>query len=100
MSDKEILDLLGLTDRTIKVGVDLEQDLQYVIENGIDKYLKEIQKKEDKKKEFIELFRECYDEIVEIMEFDPRKRVAVNCFTCIRGMDLSKQYGNPKKVSK
>jgi thermostable 8-oxoguanine DNA glycosylase len=100
MSDKEILDLLGLTDRTIKVGVDLEQDLQYVIENGIDKYLKEIQKKEDKKKEFIELFRECYDEIVEIMEFDPRKRVAVNCFTCIRGMDLSKQYGKPKKVSK
>lgn len=43
MSDKEILDLLDLNDRTIKVGVDLEQDLQYVIENGIDKYLKEIQ---------------------------------------------------------
>ncbi len=100
MSDKEILDLLGLTDRTIKVGVDLEQDLQYVIENGIDKYLKETQEKEDKKKEFIELFRECYDEIVEIMEFDPRKRVAVNCLTCVRGMDLSKQYGKPKKVSK
>ena len=36
-------------------------------------------------------------DVVKIMELDPHKRVAVNCFTCIKGMDLSKQYGKPKK---
>ena len=38
---KELLDLLGLTDKTIKVGVSLDNDLQYIIENGIDEYLKD-----------------------------------------------------------
>ena len=34
-------------------------------------------------------------EIVKFIEIDGR--IAVNCFTCIKGMDLSKQYGKPKK---
>ena len=38
MKDKDILDLLGLTDKTIKL--ELTKDLEYVIENGIDDYLK------------------------------------------------------------
>ena len=62
----------------------------------MDKYYDEHQEYE-KKKEFIQLFKECYSEIVKIMEFAPHKRVPVNCFTCIKGMDLSKQYGKPKK---
>lgn len=99
MSDKDIIDLLGLTDRTIKVGVDIEQDLQYVMENGIDKYLQEIQAKEDRKKEFIDLFRECFQDIVEIIEKDPRQQIAVNCKGCRYGgrIDLSHQYGKATK---
>lgn len=100
MKDKDIIDLLGLTDRTIKVGVSIEDDLQYMIENGIDKYYEELDKYNQRKKEFVEMFRECYDDIVKIIELDPRKRIAVDCFTCIKGMDLSKQYGRPLKSYK
>ena len=92
--DLNIEDLLGLKENNNT----LEYDLNFILENGIDKYLQDLQTKEDKKKEFIELFRECYDDIVKIMEFDPKKRVAaINCFTCIRCMDLSKQYGEQRK---
>ena len=68
-----------------------------IVENGIENYLKDLEEHENKKAEFIELFKECYDDIVKIMEFDPHQRVAVNCYTCIKGMDLSKKYGKPKK---
>ena len=37
------------------------------------------------------------DELCEYMEKDLKQRVAISCFTCIKGMDLSKQYGKPKK---
>lgn len=95
MKDKEILDLLGLTDKTIKVGVSIDDDLQYVIENGIDKYLQELEEQKKRKQEFIEMFKECYNDIVKFIEIDGR--IAVNCYTCIKGMDLTKQYGKPKK---
>ena len=36
------------------------------------------------------------DELCIFMEKDPKQRVAISCFTCIKGMDLSKQYGKPK----
>lgn len=97
MKDKDILDLLGLTDRTIKVGVTIDDDLQYMLENGIDKYYEELDKYNKRKQEFIEMFKECYDDIVKFIELDPRKRIAVDCYTCLKGMDLSKQYGKPKK---
>lgn len=95
--DLDIEDLLGLTEPKKNT---LEYDLNFIINNGLDEFIKQ---QEDEKKrdiEFVELFKRNYDEIVKIMEFDPRKRVAVNCFTCIKGMDLSKQYGKPKRVSK
>ena len=95
MKDKDILDLLGLTDK--RITLELTKDLNYVIENGIDNYLQKLQEHENKKQEFIKMFKECYDEIVKIIEFDPHKRIAVNCYTCIKGMDLSKQYGKSKK---
>ena len=41
------------------------------------------------------MFEECYDDIVKIIVLDGR--IPVECFTCAKGMDLSKQYGKPKK---
>ena len=98
MKGKDILDLLGLTDK--EITLELSKDLNYVIENGIDNYLEKLKEHENKKQEFIQLFKECYDDIVKIIEFDPYKRIAVDCYTCIRGMDLSKQYGKPLKSYK
>ena len=77
MSDKEI-------------HITLEDDIKDIM----DKYYDELQEHE-KKKEFFSWFKECYDDIVKFIELDPHKRVPVNCFTCIKGMDLSKQYGKP-----
>ena len=93
LSNKELNELLewfGLSDKEIHIT--LEDDIKSVM----DKY-DEHQEHEKKKKEFVALFKECYGDIVKIMELDPNKRVAVNCFTCIKGMDLSKQYSKPKQ---
>ena len=94
LSNKELNELLewfGLSDKEIHIT--LEDDIKGVM----DKYYDEHQEHEQKKKEFIRLFKECYSDIVKIMEFDPHKRVPVNCFMCIKGMNLSKQYGKPKR---
>ena len=87
----ELLDWFGLSDKEIHII--LEDDIKGVI----DKYYDEHQEYENKKKEFIQLFKECYSDIVKVIEHDTHKRVAVNCYTCIKGMDLSKHYGKPKK---
>lgn len=86
----ELLDWFGLTDK--KINITLEDDIKRIIDKYYDEYLEH----EQKKKEFISLFKECYNDIVKIIEFDPHKRIAVNCFTCLKGMDLSKQYGKPQ----
>ncbi len=94
LNKKEMNDLLkwfGLSDKNITITLEDE------ILNTMNKYYNEQQKYEEKKKEFIRLFKECYDDIVKIIELDNQQRIAVNCFTCIKGMDLSKQYGKPKK---
>ena len=75
----------------------LEYDLNFIIENGISDYIKQQEDEKRRDREFIELFKRNYDEIVKIVEFDPHKRIQVNCFTCIKAMDLSKQYGKPKQ---
>ena len=95
MKDKDILNLLGLTDKTITL--ELTNDLNYVIENGIDNYLKKLQEHENKKQEFIQMFKECFDELCLFMEKDSLHRVPISCYTCIKGMDLSKQYGKPTR---
>ena len=92
--DLDIEDLLGLSEPKKNT---LEYDLNFILENGIDSYNKLIEEHENKKKEFIELFKECYDELCIYMEKDPQRRVSVNCFTCIKGMDLRDQYGKPHK---
>lgn len=92
--DLDIEDLLGLKDTNKNT---LEYDLNFIINNGMEEYIKQQEEHEQKKKEFIELFKECYDELCLFMEKDPKQRVAISCFTCIKGMDLSKKYGKPKK---
>ena len=41
MKDKDILDMLGLNDRTITLSVD-DEYLQITLERKIDKYLKKL----------------------------------------------------------
>ena len=90
--DLDIEDLLGLTEP--KKGT-LEYDLNFIINNGMEEYIKQQEEEKRKDREFVELFKRNYDEIVKFIEIDGR--IAVNCFTCIKGMDLSKKYGKPKK---
>ena len=90
----DLEDLLGLKEPS-KDG--LEYDLLFVMENCIDEYIKLRENERNKDREFIELFKRNYDEIVKLILLDPKQRIEVNCFTCIKGMDLSKQYGKPKK---
>lgn len=92
--DLDIEDLLDLKDA--KKGT-LEYDLNFIINNGYDEFIKQQEQEKQKDREFIELFKRNYDEIVKFISLDPKQQIAVNCFTCIKGMDLSKQYGKPKK---
>lgn len=87
--DFELEDLLGLKDNKNS----LEYDLNFVIDNGIDEYLMQIQEHEQKKKEFVALFKECYDDIVKIIDKDPKQRIIVDCIGCKTwGKDLSHHY--------
>ena len=90
----DIEDLLGLKEPSKD---SLEYDLNFIINNGMDEYLKLQENEKRKDREFIELFKRNYNDIVKIIEFDPHKSIPVNCYTCIKGMDLSKQYGKPKR---
>ena len=90
--DLDIEDLLGLKEPSKN---SLEYDLNFIIENGMEEYLKLQEEEKRKDREFVELFKRNYNEIIKFIEIDGR--IAVNCFTCIKGMDLSKQYGTPKK---
>lgn len=89
--DLDLEDLFGLKENTNT----LEYDLNFIIDNCIDKYLEKQQEEKTKDKEFMELFKRNYNNIVKFIEMDGR--IAVNCYTCIKGMDLSKKYGKPKK---
>ena len=90
----DLEDLLGLKEPSKD---SLEYDLLFVMENGIDEYIKLKESERNKDREFIELFKRNYNEIVKFISLDPKQRIAVDCFTCIKGMDLSKQYGKQKR---
>ena len=90
--DLDIEDLLGLTEP--KKGT-LEYDLNFIINNGMEEYIKQQEEEKRKDREFVELFKRNYNEIIKFIEIDGR--IAVNCFTCIKGMDLSTKYGKPQK---
>ena len=89
--DLDIDDLLGLTEPKKNT---LEYDLNFIIENGIEDYIKQQENEKQKDREFVEMFKRNYNEIIKFIEFDGR--IAVECFTCIKGMDLRKKYGKPK----
>lgn len=89
MTDKDFLKMLGLDDKTISLT--LEDDIM----NTMGKFVKDKQEHEQEKREFISMFKECFEDIIKIIALDGR--IAVECFTCIKGMDLSKQYGRPRK---
>ena len=91
--DLDIEDLLGLKEPSKN---SLEYDLNFIIENGIEGYLKQQEDEKRKDREFVEIFKRNYDEIVKFISLDPKQRIAVDCFTCIKGMDLSKKYGKPR----
>lgn len=88
----DLEDLLGLKEPSKN---SLEYDLNFIIENGMEEYIKQQEEEKRKDREFVELFKRNYNEIIKFIEIDGR--IAVNCFTCIKGMDLSKKYGKPKK---
>lgn len=88
----DIEELLGLTEP--KKGT-LEYDINFILDKGMDEFIKMQEDEKKKDKEFVELFKRNYNEIVKFIEIDGR--IAVNCFTCVKGMDLSRKYGKPKK---
>ena len=90
--DLDIEDLLGLSEPKKNT---LEYDLNFIIENGIEDYIKQQESENQKDREFVEMFKRNYNEIIKFIEFDGR--IAVECFTCIKGMDLSKKYGKIKR---
>ena len=90
--DLDIEDLLGLTEPKKNT---LEYDLNFIIENGIEDYIKQQENERQKDKEFVEMFKRNYNEIVKFIELDGH--IAVECFTYIKGMDLSKKYGKPRR---
>lgn len=92
--DLDIEDLLGLKEPSKN---SLEYDLNFIIENGIEGYLKQQEDEKRKDREFVEMFKRNYDEIVKFISLDPKQRIAVDCFTCIKGVDLGKKYGKPRK---
>ena len=92
--DLDIEDLLGLKEPSKN---SLEYDLNFIIENGIEGYLKQQEDEKRKDREFVEMFKRNYDEIVKFISLDPKQRIAVDCFTCIKGVDLGKKYGKPKR---
>ena len=90
----DIEDLLGLKEPSKD---SLEYDLNFIIENGMEEYLRLQEKEKQKDKEFVEMFKRNYDEIVKFISLDSKQRIAVDCFTCLKGVDLTKQYGKPKQ---
>lgn len=90
----DIEDLLGLKEPSKD---SLEYDLNFIIDNGMEEYLRLQEEEKQKDKEFVEMFKRNYDEIVKFISIDPKQRIAVDCFTCIKGMDLTKQYGKPRQ---
>ena len=63
MNDKDLLKLLGLTDRTLTIGLD-DEYLQMTLEKKIDDYLKKIDEEREKQKR-IDIYKKEYENIKE-----------------------------------
>ena len=67
MKDKDILDMLGLNDRTITLTAD-DEYLQIMLEKKIDNYLKKLYE-EKKKEEQIDYYKNQYEKFQKKNEF-------------------------------
>lgn len=107
MNDKQLLELLGITDT--RLSIELDEDIRIAIEHKIDDYLKKIDEEQKrkaqieylkqeheqykKKKEFLNMFNDSY--VYKQIKHNLIKDGAVfGCPTC-RPLDLSGQYGRP-----
>lgn len=63
MKDKDILNILGLNDRTITLTAD-DEYLQIMLEKKIDNYLKKLDE-EKKKQEQIDFYKKEYENFKE-----------------------------------
>lgn len=88
--DLDIEDLLGLKEP--QKGT-IEYDLNFIIDNGIENYNKMLEEHESKRKEFMQLFRECFDEIIWEFQKDPKQQIAVNCAGCRYSNRVELGYG-------
>ena len=88
--NKKYMDYTALTFGNLKITYE-------ELHQRIDEYVKLRENEKNKDREFIELFKRNYNEIVKFISLDPKHQIAVDCFTCLKGVDLSKQYGKPKR---
>ncbi len=111
MKDKDLLNALGLNDRTITLGLD-DEYLQITLEKKIDAYLKKLDE-EKKKQEQIDFLKKGYDNfkekehLIKMIESTYVQKkiknilinmgVSIDCPYCL---DLSKQYGRPIQTYK
>ncbi len=106
MNDKELLKLLGLTDRTINIDLN-DEYLQIAIEKKIDNYLKKLDEENEKekrintykqeyeafkeKRNFIDMFKDNY-------VYGKIKNTLIQdgfVYRCPFCLDISNQYGRP-----
>lgn len=106
MKDKDILDMLGLNDRTITLNAN-DEYLQIMLEKKIDNYLKKLDD-EKKRKEQIDYYKNQYEKFQKKNEFVNnfndkyvygkvkdkliRDGFIYRCPFC---SDVSSQYGRP-----
>lgn len=106
MKDKDILNMLGLNDRTITLTAD-DEYLQIMLENKIDNYLKKLDE-EKKKQEQIDYYKNQYEkfqkknEFVKALEdkyvYGKLKHKLINdgfIYRCPFCLDVSHEYGRP-----
>ena len=108
MKDKDILNMLGLNDRTITLGLD-DEYLQITIEKKINDYLKKIDEENEKKKRIdiykqeYELFKEkrkYIDMFRDTFVYGKIKDTLIRdgfIYRCPYCLDLSSQYAKPIK---
>lgn len=110
MTDKQLLDMLGLKDRTISIAFD--EDYQKILEHKVDDYLKKIDE-EKKKEDLINLLKtgkQSFDEKEHLIEL-LKSRMVINAikdimikegfsYRCPTCLDVSREYGRPLQTYK
>ena len=111
MKAKDILNMLGLTDRTITLGLD-DEYLQITLEKKIDDYLKKLDEEREKQKR-IDTYKQEYENFKEKKKYiDMFKDTFVYgkikdtlirdgfIYRCPFCLDVSNQYGRPIETYK